>query len=346
MLWVPSFCERGVLVKTVSIYVSNLCVPCENRCRHCLLSWDGRLRGADYDRSTAYARRFNSWLKENRPELSFVFYYGYSMEHPRLLESIDFLRQIGSPGGELLQFDGMRFRNGKEIRELLASLKGHGIRLIDLTFYGTRGYHDRFAARTGDFDYMMDILRVAGEVGLDVEAGIPLTRENAHQAGELVDLLMGYSLNRLFCFVPHGEGRGVSLEPVRLRQCDYVELPERVRKCFNRQKFRPEGEWIREGSFSRPERRMLNLGLTRENMDYFENLGFAETIAYLEKLDDDYYAAVPGMPELARLYGNPQGDRFYSERDLYLTYQRRYVAENNLELPDMNDERLCFSRQF
>lgn len=90
-------------VKTTSISVSTLCVPCENRCRYCLLSWDGKLLGADYDRSRRYAEGFWHWLGENRPEISFQFYYGYAMEHPKLTEAIDFARKIGSAGGKFLQ---------------------------------------------------------------------------------------------------------------------------------------------------------------------------------------------------------------------------------------------------
>lgn len=333
-------------MRTVSINVCNLCVPCENRCRYCLLSWDGKLQGVDYDRSAAYARRFYDWLKENRPDLSFAFYYGYSMEHPDLLNSIDFLREIGSPEGKFLQFDGMKFRNDREVWELLTDLKAHGIELIDLTFYGTRAYHDRFAARPGDFDYMMRILQIANEVGLSVNAGIALNHENACQAGELLDKLQAHELNRVFCFVPHGEGRGETLEPVRFRQADYDALPDRVKAVLNRQRFRPEGEWVREGSFSVPQKRVLTVGLTPKTVDFFEKLEFAQTIAYLEKLDDDYYAAIPDLATMAGRYGDPAGDRFYSERDLYLTYQRRYIREHGLTLPDMNDERFCFSRRF
>ena len=333
-------------MKTVSINVSNLCVPCCNRCRYCLLSWDGKLRGVDYDRSAAYARRFYEWLKENRPDLGFAFYYGYSMEHPRLLETIDFAREIGSPGGKFLQFDGMRFRNDREIRDFLTSIQAHGIELIDLTFYGTREYHDRFAARSGDFDYMIRILEIANKVDLPVNCSIALNRENACQAGELLDILKKHRLNHVFAFVPHGEGRGEALEPVRFRQSDYEALPERVKEVFNRRKFRPEGEWVREGLFSTPEKRVLTLGLTPENMDHFENLDFAETIRHLEKLDDDYYWAIPTLPELAKHYGDTREERFYSERDLYLKYQRRYIMEHDLKLYDVNDERQCFSRRF
>lgn len=333
-------------MQTVSINVSNLCVPCENRCRYCLLSWDGKLRGVDYDRSAAYARRFYEWLKENRPDLSFAFYYGYSMEHPRLLDTIDFAREIGSPGGKFLQFDGMKFRDDSEIRVLLNALQAHGIEFIDLTFYGTREYHDRFAARKGDFDYMLRILKTANEVGLKVNCGIAMNHENADQAGELLDILRKYRLNHVFAFVPHGEGRGETLEPVRFRLCDYESLPDRVKELFNRKKFRPEGEWVREKTFSTPKKRVLTVGLTPENIDFFEKLGFAETIGYLEKLDDDYYAAIPPLKELAETYGAPDETRFYSERDLYLKYQRRYIREYGLSLTDMNDERFCFSRRF
>ena len=333
-------------MKTVSINVSNHCVPCENRCRYCLLSWDGKLRGIDYERSAAYARRFYDWLKVNRPELSFAFYYGYSMEHPQLLQSIDFLREMDSPGGKFLQFDGMKFRDDTEIQKLLLSLKSHGIELIDLTFYGTRAYHDRFAARVGDFDYMIRILQIANAVGLPVNAGIALSHENAHQMGDLLHLLQTYRLNHIFCFVPHGEGRGITLEPVRFRQADYRALPDEVKKFFNRRKFRPEGEWVQEGNFSTPENRVLTVGLTSENVEFFENLDFAETIRYLEMLDDEYYTIIPSLAELAAKYGDPNGDRFYSERDLYLKYQRRYITENGVVLCDMNDERGCFSRRF
>ena len=46
------------------------------------------------------------------------------------------------------------------------------------------------------------------------------------------------------------------------------------------------------------------------------------------------------------MYGDVQEVKFYSERDLFLKYQRRYIREYGLELPDMNDERGCFSRRF
>lgn len=333
-------------MKTASIGVQTLCVPCENRCHYCLLSWDGRLPGADYDQSERYAKRFHDWLKENRPDVSFQFYFGYSMEHPRLLDAVDFMRGIGCAGGEFLQLDGLKFRSGQEIDSLLADLKSHGIRAIDLTFYGTREYHDRFAARSGDFDYLMEILARAECAGLDVIADVPLNQENVHQTDELLLQLEKYPLRRLSLFVPHSEGRGASLDKVRLTRSGYESLSAHAKSFFNRSRIRTECEWIFEDALPRYENRMLTVSLTRENISLLENQPFEETIASIEKLDDDYHAAIPALDDLARICGNPESEYLYNPRDLIQHWQRRYIRENHLVLYDIHDERQHFIRRF
>ena len=85
-------------MKTTSVMLQTLCVPCACRCRYCLLSWDGRAIGADWERSKHAAAAFDTWIRENRPELRFHFAFGYSMEHPALPDALDFLREIGSVG--------------------------------------------------------------------------------------------------------------------------------------------------------------------------------------------------------------------------------------------------------
>lgn len=332
-------------MKTVSINVMNLCVPCENRCRYCLLSYDGKVSGVDYKRSEAYAKRFYEWLQDNRPDLSFLFGFGYSMEHPDLLGAIDFCQSIGSATGEFLQFDGMKFRTDEELKTLLQQLKDHGIKLIDLTFYGTENYHDRFAARTGDYQLMINTIAQAKKVGLNVTVSIPITHENAEQMDALIAELEQHGAQQIRCFVPHSEGRGRLLDPVRLSAEDYEKLSENVRSRINWNRFKTESEWLKCG-FPVNEKRVLTVTLTPENVAFFEGLSFEETLAYLEKLDDDYYTAIPTVEELAKNYGNPNGDHYYSVRDLYLQYQRRYIADHNIEIYDINDERQCFSRRF
>ena len=267
------------------------------------------------------------------------------MEHPDLLEAIDFCQSIGSATGEFLQFDGMKFRTDEELESLLLQLKEHGIKLIDLTFYGTESYHDRFAARTGDYQLMMRTLVLSNKIGLDVAVSIPITQENTDQIDDLIGVLKQHTTQRITCFIPHSEGRGRLLDSVRFSAEDYKKLSDDVRSSINWNRFKTESEWLRIG-FPVLEKRVLAVTLTRENMEFFDGIGFAETIAYLEKLDDDYYAAIPTVEELAKIYGDPNGDRYYSARDLYLHYQRRYIADHNIKIYDINDERQCFSRRY
>ncbi len=333
-------------MQTTSISVSTLCVPCENRCRYCLLSWDGKLLGADYDRCQRYAEGFWSWLKENRPEISFQFYYGYAMEHPSLTDAIDFARKIGSAGGEFLQLDGLKFRHQEELIKWLQSIQTHGIHAINLTFYGTQEYHDRFAGRKGDFRYMLDILEQANILGLDVSISIPITGENANQMEQLLDTFDGFSIQNLRFFVPHREGRGASLEKIRLTTPDLNKLSPRVQSHINKTRYKSEGQWIRDAVFTTPKNRMLGMSLTPENIAFFENLSYADAIAYLEALDDDYYRTIPTLEQLAQRYGDPNSQKIFDQQDLYLYYQSQYIQENQLKLYDINDERQCFSRRF
>ena len=333
-------------MQTSAVYIQNLCVPCASHCRYCLLSWDGHLRGIDYDRSAAYAKKFYDWLQKHRPDLDFQFYFGYSMDHPRLAEATDLLQSMGCVGGRFLQFDGMQFRSDEEIRQLLTMLLDHGIQLIDLTFYGTREYHDRFAGRIGDYDFMMRILAIANQVGLPVEIGIPLTHENASQLDAMLVEFSPYPLQRLFCFIPHSEGRGRVLDSVRFTETDYHALSDTAKALLNRGKFRPEREWVVQDAFPPYEKRVIVLSLTPDNIDHIEAMSCEDVITYLEQLDDDYYRVMPSLEELIHLYGDADGEEFYSERDLYQKYQRRYTSEHSLQLYDIHDERQCFSRRF
>lgn len=332
-------------MQTVSINICTLCTQCFNRCRYCLLSYDGKVQGADWERSCLYAARFHDWLKTNRSDLSFAFYFGYSMEHPRLTEAVEFLRKMGSPTGEFLQMDGMAMRSEDELKSLLTALKERGIRLLDFTFYGTQDYHDRFAARRGDYALMLSALCVANEIGLDCEIGYPLTRESAPLAADFLREIEKYRLKNLFFFVPHGEGRGKTMEDIRLTEEDVAALPQAVLAHLNRERYKPEHAWLREEILP-PQKRVLTLVLTQENIARYEMMSPDQVISELENLDDAYYRAVPDFAQLAARYGDRKGNKIFSERDLYLYYQRKFIAQTGLAVHDMNDERQHFSRRF
>ncbi|MGX8692593.1 MAG: radical SAM protein [Clostridia bacterium] len=330
------------MVKTTSIMLQTLCVPCACRCRYCLLSWDGRTIGADWERSKACAAAFHAWLRENRPELRCHFSFGYSMEHPHLPEALDLLRSLGSVGAEFFQCDGLRIRGEAETVDFVRMLREHGVKHLNFTVYGTEAYHDRFAGRKGDYAWLLRLRAAAQEAGLETSVGVPLTRDNAEQLEALTDTL-GMDGTRLF--IPHAEGRGALLEDKRLRLADYECLSERGKALMNRRVWRTEAEWIAAPP-PEPTQRSLLLSLTPENIGRFEQGDFAAVLAEVEALDEVYYAPIPPLTELLRLYGDADGDAFFGARDLAARYQRRWLQEHGLHPYDVSDERWTGSRRF
>ena len=330
-------------LKTTSINIFNLGVPCHNHCRYCLLSWDGKCLGIDDDRAVNYAKRFYRWLKEHRPELNFIYYFGYSMDHPKLFEVIPFLQETHSPGGEFLQFDGMKMRTNVELKELFSKLKDSGIKRIDFTFYGTEEYHDQFAGRKGDYDLMMRSLHIAVDVGLQVEVGIPVIKENLHQLEELIQSFPKDI--RIFVFTPHVGGRGVYLSDSKITVIDYENMSIDVKKYLNRTKNRTPKEWL-EYLPKEVEHRILTLSLLPTNIDTLKKQSFDEVIKDLEQKDEDYYKVIPSFSELLKMYASEDDNHLYTQKDLYLQYRRRFIKENQLNLVDITDERFSGSIRY
>ena len=333
-------------MQTKSVMVYTLCVPCGCRCRYCLLSWDGRTVGADYDRSQRFAERFHDWILRERPELKFDFSFGYCMEHPKLLDAVEFLNSIGSVTGRFIQCDGMAFRKDRELDELLLGLKEHGVEAFNFTFYGTKTYHDRFAGRQGDYTNLLRMLETGDRLGFTISVGIPLTKENVGQAQDLLADLERKGVEDIRFIIPHGEGRGARLENIRLCSADLDRVSEKIRNKLNRRVYKTEAEWCKIEGGEPEKNRALLISLTNENIDRLENTPFSEIIAETEALDDAYYAAFPSFKELLRRYGDKEGDRLYSRRDLFRRCRKQYEAEYGVRVYDVTDERYTGSRRY
>ena len=335
------------MIKTESVLVQDLCVPCGCACRYCLLSWDGKCVGAEWGRGTAFALRMRDWVAENREELDYSFTFGYSMEHPRLREALRFLRDIGSPQAEFLQCDGMRMRDAAQCRDLAALFAEEGVRKLNFTLYGLGEYHDRFAGRRGDFEQILRMMRAGEEAGLEISVGVPLTEENACQAEALCKLVPERTgCGKISLRVPHSEGRGVSLDGVRLRESTFEGLPVDLRARMNRAVFRPEREWLADPSLGEERGRMLIVSLRRDNIARYETMDPGALIDEIEALDEAYYAAFPSFAELAVRYGRGDGEEMFSRRDLFAHYRAAYGKEFSLSPYDVTDERQSGSRRF
>ena len=239
-------------------------------------------------------------------------------------------------------FDGMAIRDEAETKMLLCSLWEAGIERLHYTFYGLQTYHDRFAGRKGDFAYMMDTARLAQEIGMTVSAGIMVTMENLEQLEALLSGLNSAGIGDITPILPHGKGRGYVLSDLRLTEDGYRRLPDILRDKLPRNRYRTEGEWMAEGNYPRPAFRHLTLSLAPENIDRLEHMPPWEIIAELEAMDDSFYDRLPDTDSLARQYGRAENTQLFRFRDLYLQWQKRYLAEHPTT-PDMTDERYSFS---
>ena len=333
-------------MQTTSILIQTLCVPCGCRCRYCLLSWDGTVTGAEWTRSVRTAERFLAELREALPEVNSSFSFGCSMEHPQLREALRTLRRLGSPQASFLQCDGMRMRDDAQCRELMEMLLQEGVEGLNFTLYGLQAYHDRFAGRQGDYALILRMMRAAALEGLAFTAGIPLTQENVHQANELIGRLQQAGCAQLRLFIPHEEGRGIHLSPIRLRRRDLDALSPDARRLLNEEIYRTEADWLKLPDPAQETRRLLLVTLRRDNIEAYERLDALSLVRSIEALDEAYYQAFPDFSTLAEMYGDAAGDRFYRIRDLAAHYRRQYAQEHGLKLYDVTDETQSGSRRY
>ena len=333
-------------MKTTSFSIANYCVPCHAHCRYCLLASCGKATGVDYKAGETFAAGVIRDMKEARPDLPCSYYIGYCMDAPDLPEYLRFSREHQAPAAKFLQMNGFAFRKDQELEALMRSIRGAGVEMIDLTFYGTEEYHDRFAGRKGDFRFLLRMLDQACKAGLQVNVSIPLIRENLDQMPELYETLSVYPLYRAACFLPHSKGRGKSLQEKRITRQEFEQLPEGIRKTFAKTNHMTEAEWIASDQLTDPDRRSLTLVLRPDNIEKYSRMNAAEILNELETMDDRFLKEMPSVQELARMYGDPENQQLFRSRDLALAWQQRYIAETGNRIYDMHDETHHFSVYF
>ena len=172
-------------------------------------------------------------------------------------------------------------------------------------------------------------------------------QDSTANKNDLTALFFTYNLSRFSFFVPHAEGRGATLDPIRLTQPDLTVLNPASLRHFNAALYHTPSKW-QELLPSLPawEQRAITIALTPQNIDALEQEDFSAAIARVEALDDAYHAAVPSTEALLSRYAQPADQCLYSRRDLSQSLQRRYIRDHALSLYDIHDERQSFVRRF
>lgn len=329
-------------MKTISIGVQNLAAPCHCACRYCLLHSNKTAPdGVDYFRGKRIAERLVEWARETGFAPLPYYCVPYCAEYPELPDTIAFNRSVGFSGARFLQCNGLAMRDTAQTDEFLHQLKEAGVTDLDTTFFGDEAFHDRFAARDGDWRFMLRLAERAGRLGLTVSPSVVLLRDNLAMLPGLFETLAGVAdVKNIHSFLPDYRGRGHLVENSRLTREDCDALPDMVKRTFNAGRYKTEREWL-EAPLPEYTQRALIITLRKDNIEQFERMTCGEIVRYVEALDDAYYAAIPGINELAELYGDRTNERLYRPRDLFWMWQRRYIREHGLKLYDVTDERYC-----
>jgi hypothetical protein len=259
-----------------------------------------------------------------------------------LSDNIKFNQELGYISTPFLQCNGIRIMDDNELKNFIHTLKYAGITKVDTTFYGNCEYHDRFSARKGDYDFMLRLAKVSVSLGITCAPSIFVCEENKELLGELFDIISGITgSSNIHVFLQDYRGRGYLLEDARLTAAGYASLPQKIKDRINLRLYKTEADWLNGTALPEYTKRALIVNLRNDNIEMFEEMPCDEIITYIEKLDDDYYSAIPPINALAEIYGDKSNNRLYRPRDLFWKWQKQYIRGHNIDLYDITDERHC-----
>jgi len=326
-------------------------VPCHCRCRHCLLFSGARLSSVPYERAAGIAERFAAWRKTlagEAPEVQFGF--SYCCGYPELRNYLGFCRDLGCPV-TYMPVNGIRLRSEPEIEEFLAMLADGAVKRVNLTFYGMKEFHDRFAGREGDFDFLLEIARLVPRHGLERCESIYLLADSLAEIpsflGEL-DRIPGLASRSMFTC--DYRGRAKRLEEQRPTMEDIARLSDSVARFIDRESQRPESDWVHvisSGEAPTKSTRNYLIPIWPENVAELESEECGRILSRLREADDKYHREVPPLEELARQYGDGNGRKVYALRDLEWKWQDAWLADHPElgYLKPFNDLEACVMRK-
>ncbi|KXA88830.1 radical SAM/SPASM domain-containing protein [candidate division MSBL1 archaeon SCGC-AAA259M10] len=201
------------------VVVWNATVKCNLSCRHCYSS--AKLSSHPSELTTAEAKGLIDDLHEfGTPVL--LFSGGEPLMRDDIFELIDYasgrgLRTVLSTNGTLLS------------SEITSNLVEAGVDYVGVSIDGLEETNDEFRGQEGAFRKALRGIKNCIDAGVKVGLRYTITRYNAHQLEEMIDLLREEGVDR-YCFYHLAySGRG---EEIQKHDLSKNETRERVRSLF------------------------------------------------------------------------------------------------------------------
>ena len=182
------------------IVIWEMTQACDLACLHCRAC--AQPRRDERELTTNEAKRLMDTIRTMGPPL-FVLTGGDPLKRPDTISLVEYGTSIGlrvalTPSGTPLMTPAV-----------LESLRDAGLARLAVSLDGsTAAIHDRFRGVTGSFDWSVQMLRTAREIGLSTQVNTTISSDNVDDLEGLITLMgeLGIALWSVFVVVPTGRG--------------------------------------------------------------------------------------------------------------------------------------------
>jgi hypothetical protein len=326
------------IVKGITIEANTS--PCAHICRYCSIGD----RGGQFQiqRWMDVVERMMEWARRERPEVHVQGGFpgpSYNFD----VETFDrlsrwYARLTGYPL-RWIPLGGLQLRPPDEMRRWFEARMAVGLEGISAALAGVDATHDRWNGRHGDFDFLMESLRIGAELGLKHGTTLFLTRSTLPQLEELTRRLDRLPTShhgryvRPFFLVGHG----AHLEDERITEEDRALVPEFARESLEKPwVLRSEREWIPVIQAGHPvdPSVYLHVELTAANIERMESTPCDELVADMERRAVAILDRIPSIEELAFSDADSTRRQLYSFVDLERVWRNRFARRTGLPLED------------
>jgi hypothetical protein len=332
--------ELPVEYTGITIYKET--APCWNHCRFCSVGAK-TFQNISFERFENLVERFLNWKEQKQLKAFNINYgnlYANSMPIGELLKLRDLWKRTGvdlftsrfqNPPN--LSMNGIQFMPEDELRDWLLARKEVGLSHIVMSFSGMKTLHDTWVGRKGEFDFLLDMARIAAEIDMNRLEMLYLTKSTLSQMEPLMDTLDSIPklTDRIIKPLLY-MGWAKNMEDERITQDMVGQFSERISRYLKLSNFKPESEWISlliNGY--RPlvaNKKHILIKLREDNIDSLEAKSCNEIIADLAKRYDKVHAALPEINELAKMYGDVSNMRLYVLVELERKWTQLYLQQN------------------
>lgn len=285
---------------------------------------DKQLTKITATRFCAFVERFLEWGERRSGrlgELPIFYVLNYSSNYDRT--TLQLLKRLWErfphwSGLDSILTGGLLRRDGMATRGWLSERQSFGCKYVITSFAGAGAIHDYWNGRPGDFDHLLNMLRIACELGMELETRVFLTRSTLATMQELFDRLdeLPPHSGKRVAFPFAYAGWGARLEGDRIDEKIREALPPRVTSLIEpilEYPWRSEREWINHlrGESSAEIVTDIVLNVTDDNINRLESMCCDEIFSELHSRTLAAYAAIPALHELRERYGDNNGLLIY-----------------------------------